>query len=163
MGPRADLQRCGKSLHHRDSIPGSSCPSDSPYRPGKEQIQLSLSRISAHRSWFSHSNSRRSAQCKRRLPLCTRGSAAPRRVASRTPLRLGRRQQSEEHLQRINTLARNYIYIYNCRTAQLTSRRCILNIYSTNILTEYFKHAAHSPFFFSSSCLLFHNAMFWFL
>ena len=24
----------------------------------------------------------------------------------------------------------------------------ILNIYSTNILTEYFKHAAHSPFFF---------------
>ena len=40
-----------------------------------------------------------------------------------------------------------YIYIYICRTAQLTSRRCILNIYSTNILIEYFKHAAHSPFF----------------
>ena len=36
---------------------------------------------------------------------------------------------------------------YTCRTAQLTSRRCILNIYSTNILTEHFKHAAHSPFF----------------
>jgi len=34
------------------------------------------------------------------------------------------------------------------RTAQLTSRRCILYIYSTNICTEYFKHAAHSPFFF---------------
>jgi hypothetical protein len=42
-----------------------------------------------------------------------------------------------------------YIYIYISRTAQLTSRRCILNIYSTNILTEYFKHAAHSPYFFS--------------
>jgi hypothetical protein len=28
------------------------------------------------------------------------------------------------------------------RTAPLTSRRCILNIYSTNIRTEYFKHAA---------------------
>jgi hypothetical protein len=28
-----------------------------------------------------------------------------------------------------------------CRTAPLTSRRCILNIYSTNIRTEYFKHA----------------------
>jgi hypothetical protein len=28
------------------------------------------------------------------------------------------------------------------RTAPLTSRRCILNIYSTNIHTEYFKHAA---------------------
>ena len=37
--------------------------------------------------------------------------------------------------------------VYTRRTAQLTSRRCILNIYSTNILTEYFKHAAHSPFF----------------
>ena len=33
------------------------------------------------------------------------------------------------------------------RTAQLTSRRCILNISSTNTLTEYFKHAAHSPLF----------------
>jgi hypothetical protein len=27
--------------------------------------------------------------------------------------------------------------------------RAILNIYSRNILTEYFKHAAHFPFFFS--------------
>ena len=34
-----------------------------------------------------------------------------------------------------------------CRTAPLTSRCCILYIYSTNIRTEYFKHAAHSPFF----------------
>ena len=42
-------------------------------------------------------------------------------------------------------LAPNDIYI--CRTAQLTSRRCILNIYSTNTFTEYFKHAAHPPFF----------------
>ena len=47
----------------------------------------------------------------------------------------------------INPLAPNDVYIR--RTAQLTSRRCILNIYSTNILTEYFKHAAYSPFFFS--------------
>jgi len=28
------------------------------------------------------------------------------------------------------------------RTAQLTSRRYILYIYSTNVRTEYFKHAA---------------------
>ena len=37
-----------------------------------------------------------------------------------------------------------YIYIYICRTAVLTSRRYILNIYSTNIgvHTEYFKHTA---------------------
>ena len=40
-----------------------------------------------------------------------------------------------------------YIYIYICRTAPLNSRSCILCIYSTNIRTEYFKHAAHSPFF----------------
>jgi hypothetical protein len=31
---------------------------------------------------------------------------------------------------------------YMGRTAQLTSRRCILNTYSTNIHTEYFKCAA---------------------
>jgi hypothetical protein len=35
-------------------------------------------------------------------------------------------------------------------------------IFSTNISTEYFKHAAHSPFF-SSKCRLFHNATFFFL
>ena len=58
-----------------------------------------------------------------------------------------------------NPLAPNDIYV--SRTAQLTCRRCILNIYSTNILTEYFKHAAHSPFFpLSSPCRLFHNAIF---
>ena len=35
------------------------------------------------------------------------------------------------------------------RTAPLTSERCILYIYSTNIGTEYFKPALNSPFFFS--------------
>jgi len=40
----------------------------------------------------------------------------------------------------LNLLKPNDIYI--CRTAALTSRRYILNIYSTNIHTEYFKHAA---------------------
>ena len=33
------------------------------------------------------------------------------------------------------------------RTAPLNSKRCILYIYSTNIGTEYFKHALYSPFF----------------
>ena len=33
------------------------------------------------------------------------------------------------------------------RTAPLTSKRCILYIYSTNIGTEYFKHALYSPSF----------------
>ena len=40
-----------------------------------------------------------------------------------------------------------YIYIYIYRTAPLTSRCCILYVYSTITRTEYFKHAAHSPFF----------------
>ena len=38
---------------------------------------------------------------------------------------------------------------YMGRTAPLTSKRCILYIYSTNIDTEYFKHALYAPFFFS--------------
>ena len=36
---------------------------------------------------------------------------------------------------------------YSGRTAPLTSKRCILYIYSTNIGTEYFKHGIYSPFF----------------
>jgi len=46
---------------------------------------------------------------------------------------------------------------YSGRTAPLTSKRCILYIYSTNIGTEYFKRGIYSPFFFSSKCNLFHN------
>ena len=53
----------------------------------------------------------------------------------------------------INPLAPNDAYIR--RTAQLTSRRCILKIYSTNTLTEYFKHATHSPFFYLQDALYF--------
>jgi hypothetical protein len=45
---------------------------------------------------------------------------------------------------------------YRGRTAPLTSKRCILCIYSTNIGTEYFKHGIYSPFF-PSKCGLFHN------
>ena len=49
---------------------------------------------------------------------------------------------------------------YMGRTAPLTSKHCFLYIYSTNIGTEYFKHALYSPFFLSSKCSLFHNANF---
>ena len=35
---------------------------------------------------------------------------------------------------------------YMGRTTPLTSKRCILYIYSTNIGIEYFKHALYSPF-----------------
>jgi len=36
---------------------------------------------------------------------------------------------------------------YSGRTTLLTSKRCILYIYSTNIGTKYFKHGTYSPFF----------------
>ena len=44
----------------------------------------------------------------------------------------------------INRLTPNDPYMG--RIAPLTSKRCILYIYSTNTGTEYFKHALHSPF-----------------
>jgi len=47
---------------------------------------------------------------------------------------------------------------YSGRTAPLTSKRCILYIYSTNRGTEYFRHCIYSPFFSSSKCSLFHKS-----
>ena len=47
----------------------------------------------------------------------------------------------------INRLSPNDPYMG--RTAPLTSKHCILYTYSTNIGTEYFKHALYSPFFVS--------------
>ena len=46
----------------------------------------------------------------------------------------------------LNPLTPNDLYM--SRTALLTSKHCILYIYSTNVGTEYFKHALYSPFFF---------------
>jgi len=43
---------------------------------------------------------------------------------------------------------------YSGRTAPLTSKRCILYIYSTHIGIEYFKHGIYSVFS-SSKCSLF--------
>jgi len=40
---------------------------------------------------------------------------------------------------------------YRGHTAPLTSKRCFIYIYSTNIGTEYFKHGIYSVFF-SSKC-----------
>ena len=56
----------------------------------------------------------------------------------------------------INRLTPNDPYMG--RTAPLTSKCCILYIYSTNVGTVNFKIALYSPFFFSSKCSLFHNA-----
>jgi len=45
---------------------------------------------------------------------------------------------------------------YSGRTTPLTSKRCILYIYSTHIGTEYFKHGIYSPFFLlqNAVCLI---------
>jgi hypothetical protein len=45
----------------------------------------------------------------------------------------------------INPLTPNDLYM--SRTAPRTSKSWILYIYSTNVGTEYFKHALYSPFF----------------
>ena len=50
-----------------------------------------------------------------------------------------------QHVSDINRLTPNDLY--TGRTALLTSKRCILYIYSTNIGIEYFKHALYSPSF----------------
>ena len=44
---------------------------------------------------------------------------------------------------------------YSGRTAPLTSKRCILYIYSTNTGTEYFKHGIYSPFFLLQNAVCF--------
>ena len=44
---------------------------------------------------------------------------------------------------------------YMGRTAPLTSKPCILHIYSTNIGTEYFKHALYSPVFSNQNSVCF--------
>ena len=46
---------------------------------------------------------------------------------------------------------------YSGRTAPLTSKRCILYIYSTNIGTEYFKHGIYCPFFPLQNAVCFIN------
>ena len=53
--------------------------------------------------------------------------------------------QWRAHLQILNRLTPNNPYMG--RTAPLTSKRCILYIYSRNIGTVYFKHALQSLFF----------------
>ena len=61
----------------------------------------------------------------------------------------------------VNLLKPNDPYIG--RTAPLTSKRCILYIYSTHIGTEYFKHTLYSPFFSLQSAVCFIMLLVWFL
>ena len=65
---------------------------------------------------------------------------------------------SERHLEfyavtYINPLTPNDSY--SGRTAPLTSKCCILYIYSTHIGTEYFKHGIYSPFLFLQNAVCF--------
>ena len=55
------------------------------------------------------------------------------------------RSQYLSRITELNRLTPNDPYMD--RTALLTSKRCVLYIYSTDICTEYFKHALYSPFF----------------
>ena len=61
----------------------------------------------------------------------------------------------ESGLKTINPLKPNNPY--RGRTAPLTSKRCILYIYSTSIGTEYFKHGINSPFFSLQNAACFIN------
>ena len=49
----------------------------------------------------------------------------------------------------------NLIYLHPLSYRTTNLQTLYLNIYSTNILTEYFKHAAHSPFFFLQDAVYF--------
>ena len=67
--------------------------------------------------------------------------------------RLGPQLSGGEGGKKLNRLTPNDPYMG--RTAPLTSKCCILYIYSTNIGTEYFKHALYSPFFFLQNAVCF--------
>ena len=51
---------------------------------------------------------------------------------------------------------------YSGRTTPLTSKRCILYIYSTNTGTEHFKHGIYSPFFSLQNAVCFIILMYFF-
>jgi len=65
---------------------------------------------------------------------------------------------SAQHVSDVNLLAPND----DCsgHTAPLTSKCCILYIYSTNIGTEYFKHGIYCPFFPLQNAACFINLMY---
>ena len=70
--------------------------------------------------------------------LCSRGNYLVHFVIHKV-------QYLAHSLSYFNPLTPNDLYM--SRTAPLTSKRWILYIYSTNVGTEYFKHALYSPFF----------------
>ena len=81
----------------------------------------------------------------RPLYLCGKNSGTPSQHEAGWTQQLVWTFRRGIELQFLNPLTPNDPY--SGRTATLTSKRCILYIYSTNIATEYFKHGIHSPFF----------------
>jgi len=77
-------------------------------------------------------------------------------VRRSTQFYMGQAPKSARRWKQFNLLTPNVNYSW--RTAPLTSKFCILYIYSTDICTEYFKHGIYCPFFLPSKCSLFHNS-----
>ena len=85
----------------------------------------------------------------RQLKLATRGVSAMEITLKKYPSLIEKPS--------FNSLTHNDLYM--SRTAPLTSKRCILYIYSTNVGTAYFKRALYSPFLsLQNAVFLFHNA-----
>ena len=71
------------------------------------------------------------------------------------PLGILKRRWKDNIKMDLNPLTPNGLY--SGHTAPLTSKRCILNIYSTNTGTEYFKHGIYSPLFSLQNAVCFIN------
>ena len=120
----------------------STVGSNQPLTPWMSRILSSRVKRPKREADYSHLDPR--STCL--PPMSQAGTASP---FSLTRLKLVMKVRNI--LFNVTNLQRRFqteVFLALWRTAQLTSRRCILNIYSTNILTEYFKHATHSPFFF---------------
>jgi len=76
---------------------------------------------------------------------CLRKYVTERKMEGMRKLTERRGRRRKQLLDDLNPLTPNDPY--RGHTAPLTSKRCILYIYLTNIGTEYFKHGIYSPFF----------------
>ena len=133
MGPKAGLDRHGKSRPHRDSIPGPSIPQriaipTEPFRP--TQLILKYQKPTLWDYLRNDCMANRNVSGKVIEAFCVRlldNLLLVRCVAGRGGAKCWVHSE-------FNPLTPNDHY--SCRTAPLTSKRCILYIYSTNIGTE---------------------------
>ena len=126
------------------------CPAG---RPGRSSVAYILRGV--HQApGDSEARQNCSLACSRiKFILSRRNLFGPRRrLAGGVPASSNRRRKREEQDEasgllnlQVNRLTPNNPYMG--RTAPLTSKCCILYIYSTNIGTEHFQHALYPPFF----------------